>query len=346
MKTTENISLSGYAFTIETDAYEALTAYLDSIRSNIRDDSSRDEIVSDIEERIAELLNEKCSSGVVVNMQMVNDITERIGNPELLAEEDAGVRSSAGNTSESHEGEKKGWRTRRLYRDIDERVIGGVCSGLGAYFGLDKVLFRIIFLIFLLLGFIGWDDGPYFGFSILAYVCLWIAMPAARTVEQKCEMKGKPMDLQGFKSKDFDIEKEIKEVSQSAAGQTARRAGGVFLGILMLVSGLCGFLGSIFIPTIPDIISHELSDNIHYLSVEDQMVTAIFTEGTFWYMVLVTVGIACVWFLYNGVMLLFDLKNPAWRPGLVLFIAWLISIFVVAAWLIKNIADVLPSLIY
>lgn len=343
MKITENISIGGYAFTIETEAYQVLNAYLDDIRQCFNGDSSADEIVADIEERVAELLKERCISGMVVDMQMVQDIMKRIGDPKEMASEEP-VSASGTEPAQEQDSEKKNWKARRLYRNIDERVIGGVCSGLGAYFGLDKVLFRIIFLIFLFIGFIGWDDGPYFGFSILAYICLWIAMPAARTVEQKCEMKGKPMNLQGFKSKDFNIEKEAKEVAQSPAGRVFVRAGGVFLGSLLLIIGLGGLLGSIFTTSLPAIIGHEIADEIMDLDAGERMMAEILTGDTFWWLIMVMLGILFVWFLYNGVMLLFDLKAPSWRPGLILFLTWIVSIFVIAAYVIKNVADVLPIL--
>lgn len=342
MKTTENISIAGYAFTIETDAYEALGTYINDIRTCITDDSSREEIVSDIEERIAELLNEKCNGDVVVNIRMIYEIKERIGNPELLSQEDV---ESPAPQEEQENPQQKSWRSKRMYRNMEERIVGGVCAGLGSYFGLDKVFFRLIFIVFFLIGFLGIDDGPYFGFSILAYICLWIAMPAARTVEQKCEMKGKPMNIRGFKSKDFNFEKEVKDVAQSPVGQTAKRAGGVFLGIMLLLVGLSGMLGSIFIPSLPAIIGHEIADEIIDFDAGEQMMADILTGGTFWGLIMVMLGIGFIWFIYNGVMLLFDLKTASWRPGLILFIAWLISIFVVVAWVIKTVADTLPLII-
>ncbi len=354
MKTTENISLAGYAFTVETDAYSELERYLNDIRSCFSGDASAEEIVADIEERIAELIRERCISGMVVDINMIMDIKKRIGNPKELAqgETEPEFESSAPHNQQApateKKPEKKNWKNKRLYRNMDERVIGGVCSGLGTYFDLDKVIFRILFLTFFFLGFIGLDDGPYICLSMLLYVCLWIAMPAARTGEQKREMKGKPLNLNNYKSKDFDFEKEVKEVAQSPAGQTAKRTGGVFLGLILLVIGLAGLLGSIFIPTIPTILGHEFADDVLRwgpLDPEDQLGADILTDTTFWGIVLVMLGILCVWFLYNGIMLLFDLKTPSWRPGLVLFIAWMISIFVLAAWVIKTVVDALPMIV-
>lgn len=354
MKTTENISLAGYAFTIETDAYEELGAYLSDIRTCFSSDASADEIVADIEERIAELLRERCMPGMVVDLSMVHDIKKRIGNPKELAQDDTegtfGAKEEAPSQpqQEQQKQEKKAEkRNRRLFRNIDERVLGGVCSGLGTYFGLDKVLFRIIFLIIFFISIFGSGDGPVLLFPILAYICLWIAMPAARTAEQKREMKGKPMDLNGYKEKDFDFGKEVREASQSPAGQTFQRAGGVFLGILLLLAGFGGLVGCAFIRVLPEIISHEVAEHINRwgsLDAEGMIVEQLFTGTTFWSMVMVIVGILCIWFIYNGVMLLFNLKAPSWKPGLVIFIAWIISVFVLAGWVALTVADALPTL--
>lgn len=354
MKTTENISLAGYAFTIETDAYEELGAYLSDIRTCFSSDASADEIVADIEERIAELLRERCMPGMVVDLSMVHDIKKRIGNPKELAQDDTegtfgAKEDKLSSEKEQQKQEKKAEkRNRRLFRNIDERVLGGVCSGLGTYFGLDKVLFRIIFLVIFFISIFGSGDGPVLLFPILAYICLWIAMPAARTAEQKREMKGKPMDLNSYKDKDFDFGKEVKEVVKSPAGQTFERVGGVFLGILLLLAGFGGLVGCAFIRVLPEIFSHEVAEHINRwgsLNAEEMIVEQLLTGTTFWGMVMVIVGILCIWFIYNGVMLLFNLKEPSWKPGLVIFIAWIISIFVLAGWVGLTVADALPTLI-
>lgn len=350
MKTTENISLAGYAFTIEIDAFEELEAYLNDIRTCFSGDASADEIVADIEERVAELLRERCISGMVVDLQMVRDIKKRIGNPKELAQEDAetGFETKEETPVQPHHEKKTEKRNRILYRNMDERVLGGVCSGLGTYFGLDKVLFRIIFLILFFLSFIGIDDGPTPLFPILAYICLWIAMPAARTAEQKREMKGKPMNLNSYKEKDFNLEKEVKEASQSPAVQTIGRVGGVFLGILLLLGGLGGLIGGLVLPSLPTTFDSQISKFISEwgtLDAAEQLGADIITSTTFWGLVLIVLGIFCVWFIYNGVMLLFNLKAPSWKPGLVLFIAWIISVFVLAGWVAMTVGDALPALI-
>ena len=336
MKKTENISLAGYSFTIEEDAYAVLDKYLKDIRGVFAEDDNAEEIASDIEERIAELLSEKCKSGIVVNLDMIDAVKQQIGDPATLAQEEADAQPT-------QQG-KPVARKKKLYRNIDERVLGGVCSGLGSYFGLDKVLFRIIFLI---LFFIGFADDGLFCISVIAYICLWIAMPAARTAEQKREMKGKPMNLRNYKEKDFDFEKEVKEVGESPAGQTAKRAGGIFIGIILLILGLGGLLGCIFIPAIPEIIESAMGSHIYWGGddIGEMIISGIICNMNFWGLVMVMLGIMCVGMIYGGIMLLFDLRSPSWRPGLVIFIAWIISIFVIAGWVVKTIADALPTII-
>lgn len=352
MKTTENISLAGYAFTIETDACQELETYLNDIREAFASDASAEEITADIEARVAELLKEKYVSGMVVDIAMVKEIKERIGDPKMLAQEDPDTAANPGPAVETprtqKENEKKQhhnyWKSKRLFRNIDERILGGVCSGLGSYFGIDKVLFRIIFLVLFFIGFVGIEDGPFILISVAAYLCLWIAMPAARTAEQKREMKGKPMNLKSYKQKDFDFEKEVKDVAQSPAGQTTKRAGGVFLGIILLIVGLCGLLGSIIIPAMPNLMGTMLAEFTPF-DPSEQVLVDIITFKTFWHLIFVLCCIMFVWFIYNGVMLLFDLKYPSWRPGMVLFIAWLISIFAIFAWFIKTAAFDFPTLL-
>ena len=344
MKTTENISLAGYAFTIETDAYAELGTYLNDIREAFRADANAEEITADIEERIAELLREKCISGMVVDMTRVRDIKTRIGNPKELAQDDTDPVPAS--TSAGKDEQKKSWKTKRLYRNIDEKVFGGVCSGLGTYFGLDKALVRLAFVIIFFISFV-WmvndGDGPYFIFPMIAYICLWISMPAARTDEQKREMKGRPTSLDGYRSSDFDFRTEVREAAQSPAGQTFRRAGGVFLGILLLLFGLGVMFTCVILPSFPSIIFHEMMEWT-VLDEGDQFIFNMFSSfNTTWILILVNIGLVAVWVIYNAIILLFDLKTPSWRPGLVIFIAWVISLFVTAAYFFKMMAEAIPG---
>ena len=336
MNTTENISIAGYAFTIEREAYEELGTYIREIRKGFVGKSGADEICADIEERIAELLNERCKNGTVVSSRMVREVMERIGDPSDLS----------GEETETGERERENQKRygRKLYRNIDERVIGGVCSGLGNYFGLDKVLFRILFLVFF---FIGLAEEGLFCVALVAYICLWIAMPAARTVEQKCKMKGRPIDLEGFRSKDFDIKSEVRDLSKSPAVSRVKRVLCITTGLILLLCGLSGLLGCFFIPSLPDFIDRLFdieTQNGEILMGWNLIFTGLLTSTRFWTIVMINQIIAFIAMLYGGIMLTFDLKAPSWKPGILLLIAWVISCIAVAAWVIRFIADAIPGI--
>lgn len=329
MKTTENISIAGYPFIIESDAYYELEKYLDEVRDSFSSNPSGDEIVADIEERIAELLAEKCPKGMTVNISMVKDIIERIGLPDQLAEED----SRNEDTAAYGESLKECRQNRRLFRNIDERILGGVCAGLGTYFNLDKVIFRLIFMAVFIIGLFEADDALFL-IAGLTYICMWIAMPAARTVEEKCSMKGKPMDLKGFGAKDLNLKKELNEVAQSPAVRTFARTGSMLLGSILLIVGISVMIGCIFIPSMPELLSKGIVRV--YGTAEDilsiKAAETITMEPVFWHIILVIAGIMGIWAIYNGIMLLFNMKPRTGRPGLILFILWLISIIALCAW--------------
>lgn len=344
MKTTENISLGGLAFTIEADAYAELNKYIEEISGCFRNDPCGSEILEDIEVRISELLKEKCSEGTVVSLAMVEDIKKRIGDPKELGEQETESSSDAGHTDEPHRQARESFRDRRVYRDMDNRMLGGVCAGLGEYFNLDKVIFRVLFLIFFVLGFIDGDQGL-FMISFVAYLILWIAIPAARTVEQKCEMRRKPINLEGFKSKENRFEREVKEAVESPAGRTLGRILLTAVGIILLTIGMGGLFSLIFIPSVHEIAEAAMIAEMSPFDAEEMLAINLIRSNTFWWLIMGSMGIAFIGVIYGGIMLIFDFKRPAWKPGLVLFIAWIISFFVLTAWILAQVADWLPTII-
>tara|TARA_R110002073_G_scaffold27404_5_gene88466 strand:- start:906 stop:1496 length:591 start_codon:yes stop_codon:yes gene_type:complete len=180
MNKTVTANISGIVFHIEVDAYEKLNNYLNTIKSYFKSAEGADEIMADIEARIAELL--KAGPAEVVNMNDVNHIIETMGEPEQYIDEDAEPSASGKEKS------KAGFMSKRLFRDPDDNVIGGVCSGLGYYFGIDRIWFRVAFLIALF--------G--FGTGIFVYLILWIIIPIPKTTAEKLEMKGEPVNIENI----------------------------------------------------------------------------------------------------------------------------------------------------
>jgi phage shock protein PspC (stress-responsive transcriptional regulator) len=178
MKKALNINLGGIVFHIDEDAYERLHGYLAGLERKFGNSAESKEIIGDIESRMAELLQERISRNKQsVDMGDVEYVIAVMGGPEEVAHE----TEYGSNPEDSH----KRWYQRKLYRDPDEAVIGGVCSGLGAFFGIDPVILRILFLVLLFFG----------GSSVLLYLILWIALPAARTPVQKLEMRGEYVNV-------------------------------------------------------------------------------------------------------------------------------------------------------
>jgi phage shock protein PspC (stress-responsive transcriptional regulator) len=186
MKKTLTINLSGSIFYIEEDAYEVLQKYLVTIKNHFGTSEEGKEITSDIEARIAEIFSGKsnCDKNIIT-LDCVNEIIEIMGTPQNFTEEEGEEEPLPGQTK----------RKKRLYRDPEEKVLSGVCGGLAAYFDMDPVIVRIIFVA---LAFVTT------GAAVLAYLILWIAVPNAVTTAQRLEMRGEAVTVK-------NIEKFIKD---------------------------------------------------------------------------------------------------------------------------------------
>ena len=175
MKKTLNIGLGGKSFIIDEDAHDRLRSYLDTFRARLTDEQGS-EVMDDIEARIAELLLSNLGSGQQsVSLALVSEITARLGMPDGKPE-----------FEQAFENEKTEEKTtmsnpvKKLYLDVEDRKVGGVCSGLAAYFDVDVTLIRVLFLAGLLCG----------GFGFWLYLIIWIVAPKALTPAQKCELRG------------------------------------------------------------------------------------------------------------------------------------------------------------
>ncbi len=184
MRKTITINLGGTVFAIDEDAYELLRVYLDRIENHFPDEEEKGEIMSDIEARIAELLAQGQSSAArPVTLKDIEYVIGVMGNPEDIAENAGGDENGGG--ADAGTGSYTAGGSRRIYRDIDHRVLGGVCSGIAAYWNVDVVWIRIIFVI-LTLGMLS---------GVLIYLILWLVVPPAVTTAQKLEMRGEPVNI-------------------------------------------------------------------------------------------------------------------------------------------------------
>lgn len=174
MKKVININFQGRVVPIEETAYELLKQYIESLRRYFINEEGRDEIINDIESRIAELFSERLKKGITcITDEDVNVVIAGMGRPEdFEAQETEPTTSSAQKKTYSQEESQTGYTYTtsspgrgRLYRNADDKILGGVCSGLANYLGIDPVVMRIIFVI--LIGALFW-----------VYILLWIIVPS------------------------------------------------------------------------------------------------------------------------------------------------------------------------
>jgi phage shock protein PspC (stress-responsive transcriptional regulator) len=193
MNTTVNVNLARQHFYFDQASKVKLEVYFEEIKSYLTDDSFLEELMTDVEARIAELLNEIIvDSQQVVTIQHIGKVIEVMGEPNSFKIDDEKAQNKA---------ETKA--VRKLFRDPDDRFLGGVASGVSHYFSLQVKWVR---LIWLLLGLFSWG-----GFSIL-YIALWIFVPLAKTTSEKFMMKGQAINLS-------NLEKKIKDEFEEVANQ-------------------------------------------------------------------------------------------------------------------------------
>ncbi len=189
MKKTLTVNINGIIFHIDEDAYNVLNDYLESIKSHFSRTQDGKEIISDIEGRIAEMLKERIGDErQVITIDDIEHVVNVIGQPSEFGEEFAEDTSQSQSTT-------AGKNTKRLYRDPDNSILGGVAGGMGAYFNADPVWFRIAFVI---------ASIPGLGTPLLVYAVLWIVIPEAKTAVDRLEMKGEKVNIS-------NIEKSVRE---------------------------------------------------------------------------------------------------------------------------------------
>ena len=182
MKKTLTVNLGGTVFHIDEDAYRLLDNYLSNLKIHFRKEAGADEIIDDIERRISELFAEKLTAGSqVITITDVEEVIARMGKPEdMEAENDS--EPSIGNATRTtiH---------RRLYRNPDDKLLGGVISGMAAYLGWDVTLLRLLLLVVLICG---------VGTLIPVYIVCWLVIPEARTAAEKLSMRGEAVTVENI----------------------------------------------------------------------------------------------------------------------------------------------------
>lgn len=239
MKKTIPIHISGLLFNIDEDAWQRLSQYMDSIRMHFATMEGHEDIIADIEARIAELLQRKINEQKqVISLADIQEVINALGQPfEMDTDQEATVGSQNAGTK----------RPKRLFRDAENKKLGGVAAGIAAYFNIDALWIRLIFVFLTLTS----------GVGVFIYIALWIFIPEAVTIAEKLEMRGEPVNVanieQSFRQEFESVKGKFSTYAESARegiNRSARHAGaGVSRmndPVMLVIKGIARFIGIVF----------------------------------------------------------------------------------------------------
>jgi phage shock protein PspC (stress-responsive transcriptional regulator) len=239
MNKTVNINLGGIFFHIDEDAYQKLTRYFEAVKRSLTGNGGQDEIMNDIETRISEIFSERISSNNhVVVLQDVDAMIAIMGQPEdyQLEQDETSSQQTFQNQSKN--------RGKKLFRDMDNKILGGVSAGFAHYLGIDSLWIRLALVLIVIAG---------FGSPILVYILFWVLVPKATTTADKLAMTGEPANLFNIEKKvreeldspDYDKKKEETSLNYSAS--SSRSIGSSLGEVLTLLFSIFGKIIGAFI---------------------------------------------------------------------------------------------------
>jgi phage shock protein PspC (stress-responsive transcriptional regulator) len=332
MNKTVNINIGGLFFHIDEDAYQKLSRYFDAIKRSLSNSSGKDEIMKDIEMRVAELFTERQKSDKhVINNVDVDQVVTVMGQPEDYRIDDDAETTK----SEPFYMPRK---TKKLYRDKDRGLIGGVCSGLSYYTGIEAVWIKVIFL-FLTLATAGW--------FLIVYLILWIATPKAITTSEKLEMTGEPVTISNIEKKvreEFEnVSDKIKNADYDKMGNQIKagaetvgsKLGNAFTSVFGAFAKVLGALIVVFssivllvvsIASIVMLFSSSMPDNkiVEFIKTPIGLETPIWAQGILFFF---AAGIPLFFLLILGLKLLVtNLKSIGSIAKYSLLAIWIIAI--------------------
>ncbi len=341
MNKTLSINISGIVFNIEEDAYESLKSYLNKIKSHFRNEEGCEEIVADIEARLAELLKAKIHAGKqVLVMVDINDAISVMGQPEDFAEASSSQESKKEetHTAQGYYGNKR----RRVFRDPDSKILGGVCSGIGNYFDIDPLWIRLGLVIM----FFG------FGTGLILYIILWVIIPEAKTTAEKLEMRGEPVDIntisKTIKDEAENVKSKARDFGTNVKSQFSNRDNtGKFVDLLRQIFGtifnILGRLIGVFLVFFGIIMMVGLSSLLLGFGQIDNVTSGEFINSfadpdfpVFWakFALVLAVGVPLVMIIYKGTKMLLNIKYHNRWINIGAGIAWVIGLclsFTIAA---------------
>ncbi len=331
MKKTIHIHLGGMPFTIDEDAFQLLSQYIDKLKSRFTNLTEQKEIMEDIEARMAEVFSSKINkTKQVIVIEDVTAVIEQLGHPEEIGEVTENITEpfsknseNESNTTDPQHPASKG--VKKLFRDEENKVLGGVIAGLCHYFGFDGVIWaRLVFVVLL------WMS---FGTAILIYFILWLLVPKAVTYADKLQMRGEPVTLDA-------IEKEVKSAVAKfgehldGAGSNSLLTKVMHLGKVLLIGFLKIMSVIVFLISIFFLIAYvSMAFGMSFIGTGHlQEYLHLFFENTsvYWVSVLLALfafGIPLFWVMYSSASFLFSskIKSPRWLI-VSSFVLWMIAV--------------------
>lgn len=347
MKKIININLASRLIPIEDSAYEILRQYLESLKRYFAREDGADEIVSDIESRIAELFQDKLKKGAhCITDEDVDAIKASMGTPEQFEESATAENAQSAQAQQEPAGTYSRPR-KRLYRDPDNKVLGGVCSGLGAYLNVDPVVFRIIFALLAIGG---------FGTGILVYFILWVATPEANTAAEKLEMRGERVDLNNIRATVQDeinalkgqfknVGDDVRNFSQGRGRQVGNDIERIFrsfitgLGkvLLFITKGFFYFLAVVILFSLIVAGIAIAASSAALFPLKSLLLASPLQNTLFWPAVILLLGIPVVGLIIFLIRKLTGVKQTNRYVGYTLSFLWVIGL-ICGIWLVASVA--------
>ncbi len=328
MNKTVTINISGIIFHIEEDAYESLSKYLSTIKGYFSATDGGNEIMSDIEARIAELLQGKINtSKQVILMQDVEYVKDVMGKPEEFGET-SGKEKYQSETEQTAPGAEK--IKKRLFRNPDEKAIGGVCSGLAAYFDIDTVWVRLAMFLLIFFG----------GISLWVYIILWIIIPEAKTTTDKFAMRGESANInniiRSFKEEAEDVKNRFNKYGNDLNRNYGESVRSNMSNALNTIFNVVGRLFGLFLLMIGGLFLFGYVAALTGVAIFDaradftEWTSVIFSSPTYYGLALTSFilvcGIPIFMLLYTGIRLLFNIRYSNRWLNMSLGFIWLFGL--------------------
>jgi phage shock protein PspC (stress-responsive transcriptional regulator) len=338
MKKTVNINLAGTFFHIDEDAFGKLSRYLDAIKKSLSDPQGKDEIIRDIEARISELFSEKIeSSSQVISLKKLDEVIAVMGQPEDYRVDEEMFEDTPPSYKNTRRDRSIGSH-KQLFRDVDNKFISGVSSGLAHYLKIDAIWVRLLWILLTI-----FSSGTF----IIIYILFWILVPPALTTSEKLKMSGEEVTISNIEKKfkegydtvadrvkNADYDKYGREIKKGASGffstigsilLTILKIFVKFFGILLILIGLTVLISLIIsLFTLGTVDLWGTGEVLDYINLVDT------ANSPLWLISLLTflaVGIPFfVVFILGLKLLVNNLKSIGTKAKIILFIFWVVSL--------------------